>query len=74
MPSEDQAFHTTVKPSWASDGTLVYAIPGSAQNVNDALLTNVQESVVAEGKDVRFARVVPAQDVSNLSTACQEPY
>jgi len=63
MNETDRAFHDSVKPTWTPDGTLVYAIPGNAPALGDDLMVNANKSVVAEGKDVRFARFVAAEDV-----------
>jgi len=64
MNESDQAFHDSVKPTWTPDGTLVYAIAGNAPLVDDDLLTNIGKSVVAEGRDIRFAKINAPADVS----------
>jgi len=67
MNESDQAFHDSVKPTWTPDGTLVYAIAGNAPLVDDNLLMNAGKSVVAEGKDIRFAKMKAPVDVSRSS-------
>lgn len=66
MTEEDHAFHTSVKPSWATDNTLVYSIPGSTPPV-DGNMTTAKQSIVSEGKDVRFATfVAPNANTTSL--------
>lgn len=64
MSEIDQAFHASVKPNWNPDGTLVYAAAGSSPALEDGLLVNAKQSIVAEGKDVRFAQLQVPADVS----------
>jgi len=66
MNEFDQAFHSSVKPTWTPDGTLVYAIAGNAPIIDDNLMSNAGRSVVAEGKDIRFAKIKAPIDVSRL--------
>ena len=63
MNESDRAFHDSVRPTWTPDGTLVYAIPGNAPAVDDDMMVTANKSLVAEGKDVRFARFVAFEDV-----------
>lgn len=64
LSDAEHQYLSSVKPSWASDGTLVYTTPGSAPALSDGVLINTKASLVAEGKDVRFGTVPHPQDVS----------
>ncbi|GAB7340385.1 hypothetical protein MBLNU457_6827t1 [Dothideomycetes sp. NU457] len=71
MNESDQAFHDSVKPTWTPNGTLVYAIAGNAPPVDDDLMMNVGKSVVAEGKDIRFAKIKAPEDTDTQSLRVQ---
>lgn len=58
-----QAFHASVKPRWAGDGTLVYGIAGNATGLVDGVMINCKKSIVSEGKDIRFAAFTPSPTV-----------
>lgn len=60
MSDQDKAFHQSFKPSWAPDGTLVYASGNDTTNATDGVLINVNTPVVSDGKDVHFARFASA--------------
>ncbi|KAF2220396.1 nuclear protein 96-domain-containing protein [Elsinoe ampelina] len=62
MNEAEQAFHASVKPNWTSDGTLVYASAGSNPALASGILVNAKKSIVAEGKDVRFAQLQAPSD------------
>ncbi|KAF4554951.1 Nucleoporin NUP145-like protein [Elsinoe fawcettii] len=62
MSEADQAFHSSVKPNWTSDGLLVYASAGSSPALANGLLIDAKKSIVAEGKDVRFAQLQAPPD------------
>ncbi|KAL1297492.1 hypothetical protein AAFC00_005011 [Neodothiora populina] len=55
MSEKERDFHTSFKPSWATDNTLVYAIPGSTSSVT-GVMTRTKQPVVSNGKGVRFAK------------------
>lgn len=63
MDPKDKAFHLSNKPSWGPDGTLVYAIPGSAKRLREGTLVNLKDSLVGEHKDVRFAKFATPENV-----------
>jgi len=50
----------------------VYAIAGNAPVLQDGVLVNYKKSVVSESKDVRFARFIPAADVSMVCTTVEK--
>lgn len=66
MTDTEQAFHSSVKPSWTNDGILVYAVAGSAAALQNGTVVNMKKSIVSEGKDVRFAKIASSEDVSTL--------
>lgn len=76
MSQNDREFHDSMKPSWGSDGTLVYAT--TASNLNpfsrssrsrarekDGLLAIQKGAIISESRDVRFAKF--SNEVSNNS-------
>lgn len=63
LSEHDKAFHTSVKPSWTTDGTLVYAIAGDAPPPFGNMTTS-KEPIVSEHKDIRFAKFSASKDVS----------
>ncbi|WPH02186.1 Hypothetical protein R9X50_00504100 [Acrodontium crateriforme] len=62
IDEEDFEFHNSFKPSFSPDGTLAYAIPGSARQVSGILTPSLQ-AFVGQHNDVRFARFIPAGDI-----------
>lgn len=62
MNDTEQAFHASVKPSWTTDGTMVYGIPAKSPNLQQGM-AKIKQSLVSEGKDIRFAKFVSAEDV-----------
>jgi len=62
MSENDRAFHTSVKPTWTTDNTLVYAIAGNTPQVAGNMAT-AKRSVISESRDIRFAQFV-TQNVS----------
>lgn len=74
MNEQDARFHESFKPSFDNRNTLVYSVPGSAPHVSDGMGQSIR-SLVAEGKDVRFAKFdrpvdfdSPALDLLNQYT------
>ena len=66
MSDIEQQFHGSVKPSWTTNGTLVYGIAGDAPRLQGTMMQNLEQSIVSEGKDIRLAKIVPAEDVSYM--------
>ncbi|KAK5020055.1 hypothetical protein LTR60_000881, partial [Cryomyces antarcticus] len=62
MDETEKAWHQSVKPSWTSDGTFVYAMPGNARTMQERVMVNLKGSLVSEGKDIRFAKFVKFDD------------
>lgn len=62
IDEEDFEFHNSFKPSFSADGTVTYAVPGSAPQVS-GILTPALQSFVGEHNDIRFARFNPASDL-----------
>lgn len=71
MTAVDQSFHSSFKPAWASDGTIVYAVAGNAHALgSEGLLVDAKASIVSEGKDVRFAKFSAPADVGRVAARC----
>ncbi|KAF2716511.1 hypothetical protein K431DRAFT_307713 [Polychaeton citri CBS 116435] len=68
--AEEAAFLSTVPPSFAADGTLVYEAKYPATNLRG--FTIPLQPVVGEGKDVRFAKFEPAIDIHSPNLAVQK--
>lgn len=64
MDESDAIFHQTNKPRWTYDGTLIYAVSGSAPKLKEGVLTNLKGRLVSEHKDIRFAKLATPADVS----------
>ncbi|KAK4545922.1 hypothetical protein LTR36_002486 [Oleoguttula mirabilis] len=72
LSEQDAAFHDCLKPSFAADGTLVYAASGSAAQTAGLLAPSMQ-ALVGEHKDVRFARFdVPVKELVTATLAAQQ--
>ena len=71
MTREEAEWHACVKPSFATNGTFVYAASGPAPTPS-GLLTPAMPSIVGEHKDVRFAKFVTADDINPLSLLAQK--
>ena len=65
LSDSDRAFHDSLKPSWTSDGTLVYAAPLNPKplgrssrhaRARDGLLEVQNGGIVSESRDIRFAK------------------
>ncbi|KAI9758833.1 MAG: Calcium-binding component of the spindle pole body (SPB) half-bridge [Chaenotheca gracillima] len=59
MDANEQLFHKCNKPSWGSDGTLVYAVPYRMNPLSQdgGILVQQKHPIVTEGNDVRFAKL-----------------
>ncbi|KAK5119757.1 hypothetical protein LTR85_007333 [Meristemomyces frigidus] len=69
---QDAAFHDCLKPSFAADGTLVYAASGSAPQTSGLLVPSMQ-ALVGEHKDVRFAKLdVPVKELVTATLEAQK--
>ena len=70
MSEADQLFHKSFKPHWGTRTTLLYAMPttfnSSTSNPNHSksILYHSKGTFVSEGRDVRFAKFMPASTVS----------
>lgn len=56
MTDKEKEFHKSIKPSWTSDGILVYGSGSDAPLVKGGILVNVTEPVESDGQDIQFAR------------------
>src|SRR6266516_2580892 len=70
MNSTERAFHNSLRPSWAPDGTLVYAMPstlasrtGKKSTHKDGLILDRRGLIASESKDIRFAGFIYSEDV-----------
>jgi len=63
MDEQEVAFHDNLKPSFAANGIMVYAAPGSAPQVSGDLIPAMQP-LVGEHKDVRFAKFSTPEDIN----------
>ncbi|KAF2754650.1 hypothetical protein EJ05DRAFT_479087 [Pseudovirgaria hyperparasitica] len=57
LTGNDKAFHECNKPHWSPDGTLVYAINANAPTLDEGMVVNVNQPLVGEQKDIRYAQV-----------------
>ncbi|KAK4503229.1 hypothetical protein PRZ48_006657 [Zasmidium cellare] len=71
LSEQDADFHNTMKPSFSSNGTLVYSVPGSVQEVTHPLVRAL-EPLVGEHKEVRFARFAPQAALDTRSLSVQK--
>ena len=75
MDPKERSFHDSHKPSWGPNATLVYAIPGkvgisqSRSTQTNPILSYRKDAIVSEGRDVRFATLANAPNVSALCPA-----
>lgn len=60
-----------MKPTFANNGTLVYSVPGSTQEVTEPL-TRAMEPIVGEHKEVRFARFAKPADLNTHTLSIQK--
>lgn len=67
---KDAEWHDSMKPSFATNGTLVYSAPGSAPQVSGEMLPAITP-IVGEHKDVRFAKFASVEDINSLTLAAQ---
>lgn len=66
MDENDKAFHLSIKPRWGPDGRLVYATSADAPQLVNGTLVNVDDSIISEHTDIRFAKFATPSDVSVL--------
>lgn len=59
---QDKAFHQSFRPTWAPDGTLVYARDAGILDVGDGMLVDFNGPVETDGRDVHFARFASSTD------------
>ncbi|KAF2165355.1 hypothetical protein M409DRAFT_24204 [Zasmidium cellare ATCC 36951] len=71
LSEQDANFHNAMKPSFSSNGILVYSVPGSVQEVTEPL-ARALEPLVGEHKEVRFARFAPPDDINTLTLSVQK--
>lgn len=71
MNADDLAFHDTMKPSFANNGTLVYSVDGSTKQVSEPLATALQP-LISEHKEIRFAKWVPAAYINTPTLTGQK--
>jgi len=62
MSEQDKDFHESFKPSWATNGTLVYASSSETNQAQDGVLTNLGAPIVYNGQDVQLARITESSD------------
>ncbi|KAM3416458.1 hypothetical protein BST61_g8053 [Cercospora zeina] len=67
----DAAFHDSLKPHFANNGTFVYAVPGSTPEV-DGPLEPAMRPLVGERTEVRFARFAPNPELNMGTLALQK--
>lgn len=69
MTEQDKAFHKSFKPSWARDGTLIYASATGNINGGNNSLVNVNTPVISEGRDVQFAKFTASSVSARLASS-----
>jgi hypothetical protein len=73
MDEKERNFHESNKPHWASDGSLIYALPSMSSTGTDrsdhtsGILIETRKPVVSEGNDVHFAKFAIDCEVSPCS-------
>lgn len=71
LNEDEAAFHDSMKPSFANDGTIVLSVPGSTRPVS-APLEPALQPLVGEHKEVRFARWTVAADLNTRTLGVQK--
>ncbi|CAK1364592.1 unnamed protein product [Cercospora beticola] len=71
LDENDAAFHDSMKPHFANNGTLIYAVPGSAPEVGGPL-EPAMRSLVGERTEIRFARFAPNADLNMETLSLQK--
>ncbi|KAL8690487.1 MAG: hypothetical protein Q9218_004077 [Villophora microphyllina] len=82
QPKDDNAqqWHDSFKPSWGSEGTLLYAIAGTtgpsqeASTQTDAVMRDTKSKIVSEGRDVRFAKFVNTPSLTPQTLSIQRSH
>lgn len=70
MDPAERAYHESNKPNWASDGSLIYAVPSLSHTSSGrsdhttGILVERRAPFVSEGKDVHFAKFATIRNVS----------
>ncbi|CAD0089018.1 unnamed protein product [Aureobasidium mustum] len=70
MDEPERGFHTSFKPRWAADGTLVYGTTNAAPSLSGNMVGSMKP-LVSEHRDVRFARFNSPQDTVTTSLQLQ---
>lgn len=70
MDEQEAAFHDSVKPFFASNGTFVYAAPASALPLGGEMTTALQP-IVDEHKEMRFAKLKAPEDMNSVTLDIQ---
>ncbi|KEQ62662.1 uncharacterized protein M437DRAFT_48873 [Aureobasidium melanogenum CBS 110374] len=70
MNENERGFHTSFKPRWATDGTLVYSTTSAAPPLFGNMI-GTKKPIVSEHKDVRFAKFKSPQDTLTTSLQLQ---
>ncbi|KAI4124375.1 MAG: hypothetical protein LQ338_004833, partial [Usnochroma carphineum] len=78
MHNNDQQWHDSLKPSWGSEGTLLYATssnvrtPKRAATETNNVMTDTGTTFVSEGRDVRFAKFTKTASLTPDSLSLQK--
>ncbi|KAI5206092.1 hypothetical protein E4T39_02718 [Aureobasidium subglaciale] len=70
MNETERGFHTSFKPRWATDGTLVYSTNGTAPAPSGNTISS-KRPIVSEQKEVRFAQFSSPHDTLTTSLQLQ---
>ncbi|THZ60174.1 hypothetical protein D6C86_05164 [Aureobasidium pullulans] len=70
MNEAERGFHSSFKPRWATDGTLVHTTTGTAPTTSGNM-GNSKKPIVSEHKDIRFAKFTSPQDTLTRSLQLQ---
>jgi nuclear pore complex protein Nup98-Nup96 len=70
MSENERGFHTSFKPRWAADGTLVYSATTNALAPSGNMITS-RKPIVSEQKDIRFAQFSSPKDSVTTSLQLQ---
>lgn len=72
MSETDRAFHSSLKPSWSNDNTLVYSGAGNSPPVTGNMIST-KRAIISESRDVRFAKFI-VEKVSRFGIDSKLPH
>ncbi|KAI4721019.1 hypothetical protein E4T48_02648 [Aureobasidium sp. EXF-10727] len=70
MNETERGFHTSFKPRWTTDGTLVHSAANNAPTLSGNMVAS-KKPLVSEHRDIRFAKFNAPQDTLTTSLQIQ---